>query len=595
MLIGYDPDHRAVKIDLDRLIVTKMLVQANSGAGKSWTLRRLLEQTHGKVQQIVIDVEDEFYTLREKYDYVLAGRQGGDCPADVRSAALLARRLLELGVSAIVGIYELKARDRVQFVKLFLESLISSPRELWHPCLVVLDEAQTFAPEKGEGETDSTEAVVDFMSKCRKRAFCGILATQRISKLSKSAAAECNNKLIGRSALDTDMKRAARELGFAGREQELGLRELNDGEFYAFGPAISRTVTLVKVGPVETTHPKAGQQAAPPPPPKEKVRKVLSQLADLPKEAELERVGKAELEKQVRELKARLVQAETATYKQAVSEPLTPDAKKKEFDRGANSVKAVLARELKRYDLAASARLQLADKALHQAYKSLGEIETMIQTGIELYGKVDKPVMPSLDGVIETAKAEPVRSAVHAPPSPVRAQFAPPPRPVKTEDNGHQASASIGGLARKILTVLAQYPEGMGLDRLAILSTSTVNGHFNNTLGSLRSSGYVTAARITPIQITQEGLSALGSYDPMPTGEALRQYWLNRMGSGIGSKILRVLIENYPNPISLDGLAKASSGTLNGHFNNTVGSLRTMGLMTPARTPIRASEHLFEE
>jgi hypothetical protein len=41
-----------VRCDLQTLIDTRALIQANSGSGKSHTLRRLLEQTHGKVQQL---------------------------------------------------------------------------------------------------------------------------------------------------------------------------------------------------------------------------------------------------------------------------------------------------------------------------------------------------------------------------------------------------------------------------------------------------------------------------------------------------------------------------------------------------------------
>jgi DNA helicase HerA-like ATPase len=63
-----------VTCDLDRLVDTRLLVQANSGGGKSWLLRRLLEQTHGHVQHLVIDPEGEFASLREKFDYVLAAR-----------------------------------------------------------------------------------------------------------------------------------------------------------------------------------------------------------------------------------------------------------------------------------------------------------------------------------------------------------------------------------------------------------------------------------------------------------------------------------------------------------------------------------------
>lgn len=154
-------------------------------------------------------------------------------------------------------------------------------------------------------------------------------------------------------------------------------------------------------------------------------------------------------------------------------------------------------------------------------------------------------------------------------------------------------SSSMGGLGRKILTVLAQFPDGMDVKRLAILAGSTVNGHFNSSVSSLRTSGLISAARVTPIRITHDGLSTLGDFDPLPVGEDLRLYWLNRVG-GLGSKILSVLIQYYPNSLSVEELASAAGSTVNGHFNSTVSSLRTMGLMTPARTPIKASNYLFE-
>ena len=173
-------------IKLAKLIDTRLLAQANSGGGKSWLLRRLLEQSHGKVQQIVLDLEGEFGTLREKYDYVLAGK-GGDTPAEPRSAALLARKLLEMNVSAIIALYELDHYERKRFVKLFLESMINAPKELWHPVMVVVDEAHVFVPQTGESE--AAGAVIDLATRGRKRGYCAVLATQRISKLHKDAAA----------------------------------------------------------------------------------------------------------------------------------------------------------------------------------------------------------------------------------------------------------------------------------------------------------------------------------------------------------------------------------------------------------------------
>jgi len=141
-----------VRCDLEKLVDSRLLIQANSGGGKSWAIRRLLEQTHGEVQHLVLDPEGEFSTLRERFDYVLAARQHGDTVADTRAATLLAERLLELGASAVLDIYELKAHDRIRFVRLFLEALVNARKQLWHPVLVVVDEAHVFCPEKGEAE-----------------------------------------------------------------------------------------------------------------------------------------------------------------------------------------------------------------------------------------------------------------------------------------------------------------------------------------------------------------------------------------------------------------------------------------------------------
>jgi hypothetical protein len=276
------------------------------------------------VHQIVIDPEDEFRTLREKFDYVLAGSDGGDCVADVKSAAMLARKLLELNISAIIGIYELKPRERIRFVKIFLETLINAPRELWHPVLIVLDEAHVFCPQTGSAESFS--AVTDLMTRGRKRGFCGVLATQRIAKLHKDAAAECNNKLIGRAVIDIDQRRAADELGFATKKDRQKLRTLKPGHFYAFGPAISDDVVEMIVGSVVTTHPKAGQRAMAPPPPRSKIKRVLAQLANLPAEAEQEGRTVAELKTQLRGVQRELRQAKKGAP--------DPEAIQKAFDKG---------------------------------------------------------------------------------------------------------------------------------------------------------------------------------------------------------------------------------------------------------------------
>jgi len=212
MIIGKQTNNKNnVKIDLAKLISTRLLIQANSGGGKSWLIRRLLEQSHGKIQQVVLDLEGEFSTLREKYDYLLVGKNG-EIPANIQTAELLAIKLLKLNVSTIIDLSELKHHERITFVKRFLDSLIGAPRELWHTCLIIVDEAHQFCPEKTKSE--SANSVIDLQTRGRKRGFCGVLATQRISKLHKDAAAECNNVLVGMRFLYFERKRASDDLQF---------------------------------------------------------------------------------------------------------------------------------------------------------------------------------------------------------------------------------------------------------------------------------------------------------------------------------------------------------------------------------------------
>lgn len=300
-----------VVIDVDRLLVSRLLLQANSGGGKSYALRRLLEQTFGLCQHIVIDPEGEFHTLREKFGYTLVG-EGGEAAARVDTAALLAIRLLELGTSAILDISDL-GPAKPTFVAKFLDAFVDAPRELWRPVLVVVDEAHRFCPERGkarkkeesESIEESSAAVIRLMDSGRKRPFCGVLATQRLAKLSKDATAECNNVMIGRS-IGADAKRAGEELDLSAREAKQTLRKLQAGQFYVFGPALFDDVRLIKVGKVETTHPEPGKAIPPTTPPPAEVRKVLGKLGDLPKEA-------AEEARTVEQLRAKVKRLEAAS------------------------------------------------------------------------------------------------------------------------------------------------------------------------------------------------------------------------------------------------------------------------------------------
>ena len=310
MIIGQIIEDGKLECDLPALVDTRLLIQANSGGGKSWLLRLIAERAG--IQTIALDSEGEFASLRESVDMLLVGA-GGELPASPRYAALLARRLIEYKVSGVIDLYELKLGERRQFVKLFLDSLIHLPRELWRPTLVILDEAHIYCPERGSGEAESTEAVISLMSQGRKRGYAGIIATQRLSKLHKDAAAEANNVIIGRPWLDADQARAGDAFGLS-KGDRLKLRDLKQGEFYAFGPAFNQPgIVHFRSDRVRTTHPRPGERhLLSAPAPSAAIRGVLGKFVDLPHEVEAEIRGLDEARRRIAELERQIRKSRNA-------------------------------------------------------------------------------------------------------------------------------------------------------------------------------------------------------------------------------------------------------------------------------------------
>jgi len=250
--IGHESSGKPVEFDIEELLATRLLVQGNSGSGKSHLLRRLLEESAGMVQQVVIDPEGDFPSLAEEFGHVVIDGSAYS-PGEIEA---LARRIREHRASVVLDLDGLEVEQQIRCAAQFLTALFDAPREHWYPVLVVVDEAQMFAPAvAGEIAEDTRRmtlsAMTNLMCRGRKRGLAGIVATQRLAKLAKNVAAEASNFLMGRTFLDIDMVRAADLLGMDRRQAER-IRELERGHFLALGPAITRLPLACKIGPVKT-------------------------------------------------------------------------------------------------------------------------------------------------------------------------------------------------------------------------------------------------------------------------------------------------------------------------------------------------------
>ena len=129
----------------------------------------------------------------------------------------------------------LEVEEQLRCAAAFLAGLFDADRDAWTPALVVVDEAQLFAPAAGGDVSDEARrpalgAMTNLMCRGRKRGLAGVIATQRLAKLAKNVAAEASNFLMGRTFLDIDMARAADLLGMERRQAEM-FRDLQRGAF----------------------------------------------------------------------------------------------------------------------------------------------------------------------------------------------------------------------------------------------------------------------------------------------------------------------------------------------------------------------------
>ena len=276
--IGEDTSGREIASDLEELLATRLLVQGNSGSGKSHLLRRILEECAGAVQQVVIDPEGDFASLADHFGHVVID----GAAYSAREIEALAGRVRQHRASVVLALDELEVEQQIRCAAMFLTALFDAPRDYWFPALVVVDEAQMFAPAAAGEMADDTRrmtlsAMTNLMCRGRKRGLAGIVATQRLAKLAKNVAAEASNFLMGRTFLDIDMQRAADLLGMDRRQADR-IRDLQRGQFLGLGPAVSRRPVAVNVGSVRTGGKNAAQALVPlPDTPGDKMKELLTE------------------------------------------------------------------------------------------------------------------------------------------------------------------------------------------------------------------------------------------------------------------------------------------------------------------------------
>lgn len=546
------------------------------GSGKTNTAGVIAEELLARHQPIVVlDPTDAWWGLRSGYPVFIFGGPHGDMPLAETDGKVLAEFIVTEQVPLILSLRHLRKNAQRRFVTEFCEELyhLKGRDEYRSPLTVFIDESPLFIPQRVIGEVARTVgAVEDLIARGRNSGFGVVLISQRPATVNKDVLSQADTIISHRLTSPHDRKALAEWIEENATIDEYknvlaSLATQKTGQAWVWAPSLS-IIRQVQIRTRETfdssAAPKVGDKVKPP--------KRLAEI-DLDKlkgklAASIEK-AKADDPKQLR-LTIQRLEGELQTLKAAPAPKAEPTIKEVPLlpDHTMSQIQSIVAH--------AAEKIAPLIATLQQIHEEVSKT----CTNFKVMRRHDVPRREPTPLKLAAEWGKSFEKGGH-----VQADQT---SNVRVKSRGE--SNAIVPAERKILTVLAQHPVGKDVTPLAHLAGYTVNGHFKNMLGSLRSKGYATSGQ--PVRITAEGLTALGPFEPLPIGEELRAYWLRKVSTS-EAKILQTLIHCYPESIHTADLAHESGYTVNGHFKNMLGHLRTIQL-AEGRGEVRASSTLFE-
>ena len=216
--VGQFTSGQPMLLDLEKLLAGRLLIQGSSGAGKSRTLRRIVEEAFEYVTVMIVDPEGEFSGLAAHIGATTLRADEIACEG-LTAAALRGRRHR---LPLHIDLSDLEPGELIHKAAAFFAGLMGCPTEDWaNTVLVVIHEAHLLAPHLAANARDAetrrtgVAALNDLCSRGRKRGIGAVVATPRLATLASSVVATLQNVLIGLNVLDRDVVRAADILGLS--------------------------------------------------------------------------------------------------------------------------------------------------------------------------------------------------------------------------------------------------------------------------------------------------------------------------------------------------------------------------------------------
>lgn len=234
--MNIDKDNQ-FRLELSEFVGLSVAVLGMTGQGKTNTDAVIAEEalSHGYPLTIV-DPEGEFFSLKERFEILVAGRSPNvdialTSLAQTRSLAELSMRR---GVPVVLDLSGFKSNQQEQeemfgLVEAYLETLWDLAVEIRRPYLLLVEEAQEFVPQSGSSPVK--ELMIRIAKRGRKRGLGIVLASQRPASVEKNVLTQARMLILHKVINpNTDLKAYKDLIPLPSREVERLVGGLNVGQ-----------------------------------------------------------------------------------------------------------------------------------------------------------------------------------------------------------------------------------------------------------------------------------------------------------------------------------------------------------------------------
>ncbi|MBE0568941.1 MAG: DUF87 domain-containing protein [Deltaproteobacteria bacterium] len=553
-------------------------ILAMRGVGKTHTASVLAEEfCDARLPFAVLDPTGAWWGLRaaadgkgEGYPVTILGGDHADAPLEETAGKVVADMLAEEARPLVLDLSRLSKGAMRRFVADFAERLYEKNRDPLH---LIIDEADAFAPQKPRpDETRMLGAIDEIVRRGRIRGLGCTLVTQRSAVLNKDVLTQTEVLVALRTAHPRDRAPVLEWMKVHAtpeqlRDVEESLAKLPKGDAWVMSAGWLDLFARVHI----------------------RARKTFNSSATpKPGERRIQPAAFARIDPKI--LQERL---SSAIERAKADDPKELRRRIAVLEAELKKAKAAPAPSISEEDI-----LKIRRAATTEVTKQL--LANVREAGEKIQSIVDGIVAGvGYAGIMHPIKVTPEKSRIplekhRAPrgqrdiPSTRTSSFP------STNEGGKQEAGSSRGLGkgeRAILTAIAQYPDGAARDQLSVL-TGYKRSSRDTYIHRIREAGFVMEGS-DGLFVTDAGMSALGpGFEPLPTGDALREYWMRRLPQGEAA-ILKILIDLYPDSAARS-LLDDKTGYKRSSRDTYLQRLTSRCLVEVlGRGEVRASEDLF--